>query len=78
MEWKYSKIPMNTSSKKFRDINQLNAILESTQEPVNTEPEQSRLINILDTDYKPVNLDKVYGWEDNLNQEHKHSLRVLL
>ena len=40
--------------------------------------EQSILIKILNIDYKPANLDTVVGQVDNLNEEQKISLWVLL
>ena len=52
--------------------------MESSQEPKSTRSEQSMLKKILDTDYKPANLDEIVGQADNSNQEQKNSLRVLL
>ena len=62
MNWKWN-------STKFENKQHLDAILESTQEPKSIKSEQSRLIKILDTDYKPANLDEIVGQQDNLNEE---------
>ena len=67
VEWKELKIHMTTSSTKFKNKQHLNAILESTQEPKSTRSEQSRLIKILDADYKPANLDEIVRQAENLN-----------
>ena len=50
VEWRELEISMTTYSTKFRNKYHLNAILESTHEPKMTE--QSKLIKILDVDYK--------------------------
>ena len=42
-----------------------------------TSSEWSRLIKILDPDYKSTSLDEIVGQTDNLDQEQK-SLRILL
>ena len=78
VEWKELKIPMTTASTKFKNKQQLNAMLESTQEPKSTRSEQSRLVKILDADYKPANLDEIVSQAENLNSTEKTSLRVLL
>ena len=53
--------------KKSKSRNQLNAYLENTQEPVSTKYGQSRLMKILDADYKPTNLYEVVDKADYLN-----------
>ena len=63
---------------KFKNKKQLRAVLESTQEPESIKSERSRLVKILDADYKPADIDEIVMKADNLNEEQKDSLRILL
>ena len=78
VEWQDLKIPMTTPVTKFKNKKQLRAVLESTQEPESTKSERSRLVKILDADYKPADIDDIVMKADNLNKEQKDSLRILL
>ena len=69
---------MTTPVTKFKNKKQLRAVLESTQEPESTKSERSRLVKILDADYKPADIDEIVMKADNLNEEQKDSLRILL
>ena len=69
---------MTTPVTKFKNKKQLRAVLESTQEPESTKSERSRLVKILDADYKPADIDDIVMKADNLNKEQKDSLRILL
>ena len=63
---------MITYAKKIKNRYNLNAILEITQEQTHNKSEQSMLIKILDTDYKPANLDELVGKANNFNEEQKN------
>ena len=71
VEWKELKILMTTVSTKLKNKQHLYAILESTKEPKSTRSEQSRLVKILDVDYKPANLDEIVRQAENLNSTKK-------
>ena len=59
VEWQDLKIPMTTSVSKFENKKQLRAVLESTREPESTKSERSRLVKILDADYKPADIEDI-------------------
>ena len=77
-EWQDLKIPMTTLVTKFKNKKQLRAVLESTKEPESTKSEHSRLVKILDADYKPADINDIVMKLDTLNKEQKDSLQILL
>ena len=65
---------MTTSNSKFENKKQLRVVLERTREPESTKSERSRLVKILDADYKATDLEDIVNKADNLNKEQKVSL----
>ena len=78
VEWQDSNIPMIIPVTKFNNKKQLRVVLQSTKEPESTKSERSRLVKILDTDYKPADIDDIVITEDDLNEEQKEFPRNLL
>ena len=69
---------MTTPVSKFQNKKQSRVVLESTREPESTKSERSRLVKILDADYKAADIEDIVKKVDNLNEEQKDSLRSLL
>ena len=74
VEWQDLKIPMTTPVTKFKNKKQLRTVLESIKELESTKFERSRLVKILDADYKPTDIDDIVMKSDDLNKEQKDSL----
>ena len=69
---------MTTPVSKFKDKKQLRAPLESTREHDSPQYERFRLVNILDNGYKADDLKDTVIKADNLNEEQKGYLLILL
>ena len=68
---------MTTSNSKFKNKKQLRAVLESTRAPESTKSERSRLVNILDVDYKAANIEDIVNRVENVNKDQKFSQKIL-
>ncbi len=62
---------MNTSNQKFENKKKFRAVLEQKREPESTKSERSRLVKILDTDYKAADIEDIVVNAENLNKEQK-------
>ena len=71
------RIPMTTSILEFKNKKQLGAVLENTREPESKKSERSRLVKILDADYKPADIEDIVMEAENLKEEQKDSLHIL-
>ena len=69
---------MTTPVSKFKSKKQLRAVIETTREPESTKSERSRLVKILDADYKAADIEVIIKNVDNFKKEQKESLRNLL
>ena len=78
IDWEDIQIPMTSKGTRFTERKQLKALLLSTEEPVSTASEKSRLINILDAKYEKANLDDLAEQSKNLNDNQQKALRNLL
>ena len=68
---------MTTSHSKFENKKQFGDVLESTRDPESTKSEQSRLVKILDADYKATDIEDIVMEAENLKEEQKDSLHIL-